>query len=78
MENNNTMTQEQIQQLVSELSEKQLMTIVGEMVNQNRLCIPQFYNSNHANFYGFDSIEEMNDKTNSLYESIDEMVEDCL
>jgi len=66
------MTQEQIQQLVSELSEKQLMTIVSEMVNQNRLCIPQFYNSNHAKFYGFDSIEEMNDGTKNLYEMIDD------
>ena len=66
------MTQQQIQKLVSELSEKQLMTIVSEMVNQNRLCIPQFYNSAHAKFYGFDSIEEMNDGTQNLYEMIDD------
>ena len=75
MENNNTMTPEQIQQLVSKLSEKELMTIVGEMVNQNRLCVPQFYDSNHSKYYGYDSIEDMNEKTDCLYESIDEMVE---
>ena len=71
-----TMKTKEIQKLVSKLTDKELMTLVGEMVNQDRLCIPQFYNSNHAEYYGFKSVEQMNKYTDHLYQFIDEMVMD--
>ena len=70
------MTNPEISNLVSELTEEKLSTLVYEIIKQDKLCIPQFYLPSHLEHYGFKSMKEMNENTNHLYQFIDEMVMD--
>ena len=54
------MTNSEISNLVSELTEEKLSTLVYEIIKQDKLCIPLFYNTDHSKEFGFDNLKQMN------------------
>ena len=72
------MTNSEISNLVSELTEKELFFLVCEICNQDKLCIPQLYNLDSAKYYGFNNLNQMNNVVaeSSLHEIIDRDVHD--
>ena len=71
------MTKSEISNLVSQLTEKELFTLVSEICNQDKLCVPQFYNSDTCRNWGFDNLNHMNNVVaeSSLHEIIDKDVQ---
>ncbi len=70
MKNSNV---EQVKELLSNIDPQTLMYAISQM---NEIYVPQCYFGDHAEHYGFESIEEMKEMGNAcdVYSQIDEMM----
>jgi len=58
--------------LAKVLNQEQIEGLFYNLIQLNKVCIPQFYSSDdHAKYYGFKHLKDMNRKTSHYYEHID-------
>jgi len=64
---------EEIKSLISNIEPLALMSAISQMDN---IYVPQAYIEDHAEMYGFDSLEEMKEMGNyyTAYEQVDEIM----
>jgi len=55
------------------LNEEQISALIYNLQYLNKICVPQYYtNDDQARYYGFQNLEDMNDRTSHYYQHIDE------
>ena len=67
---------EQIKKMLETIDPEYLMYAVSQM---NEIFVPQWYNNDHAEMYGFEDVNEMREVCNEeyyLYDSVDYAVRD--
>ena len=58
------------------LNDEQIKDLLWSLQAQKKIYIPQYYNNDHAKYYGFDDVDEMCSRLDGIHEQIDEIVGD--
>ena len=72
------MTNSEIQELASNLNDRDIKKLLWSLQAQNKVYIPQYYNNDHAIDYGCKNLQEMSYRLDGIYEQIDIVVADNL